>query len=237
MVLSYYIATQTFEEHLEFFSLFFFCFLFLLLFLKNKMQHIPVVSHVLSGGTFNLGIVVPATQTCGSYHRQDDVVFIYSGRGASRGQVGSGGGSGVRWGQEMLRFPTDFNGWMGGWVGGWMDGDWGGGLQWYLFTNGGRLCLALLTSAWVSALEKVQRVGGPTVVPLYIQWVEPWLDYSCPPQSLWWCHLSLCAPHPANPLHPHLQARFCKLPFLMRFCPGGRTDWQQRGNFISYTNS
>lgn len=72
------------------------------------MQHIPVVSHVLSGGTFNLEIVVPATQTYGSYHRRDDVVFIYSGRGASR----DWGGAGRRRGQKMLRFPTDFKGWM-----------------------------------------------------------------------------------------------------------------------------
>lgn len=103
MVLSYYNATQTFEEHLEFESMiyFFYLFIFLLcfffvLFLKNKMQHIPVVSHVLSGGTFNLEIVVPATQRCGSYHRRDDVVFIYSGRGASGARGSAGGEAGPK---------------------------------------------------------------------------------------------------------------------------------------------
>lgn len=39
----------------------------------------------------------------------------------------------------------------------------------------GPLCLATLTSTWVSALEKVQGLGGSTVGPLYIQWVEPML--------------------------------------------------------------
>lgn len=134
MVLSYYIATQTFVEHLEFKSIIFlFCFfffivgIFFVLFLKNKMQHIPVVSHVLSGGTCDVETVVPATATRGSYHRREDVVFIYSGRGASRDQ----GRAGLRRGQEMLRFSIDFNGWV----------EIGKGLsvvslQWYLFTNG-----------------------------------------------------------------------------------------------------
>lgn len=113
MVLSYYIATQTFVEHLEFKSIFFFFVFFLLwvffvLFLKNKMQHIPVVSHVLSGGTCDVETVGPATATRGSYHRREDVVFIYSGRGASRDR----GRTGMRRGQEMLRFPIDFNGWV-----------------------------------------------------------------------------------------------------------------------------
>lgn len=73
MVLSYYIATQT-VEHLRFLSFFFFVF-----FLKNKMQHIPVVSHALWRGTFILKMldVVPTIQTTGSFHRQD--LFIYSG--------------------------------------------------------------------------------------------------------------------------------------------------------------
>lgn len=72
------------------------------------MQHIPVVSHVLSGGTSDVEIVVPATTTCGSYHRREDVVFIYSGRGASWDR----GRAGMRRGQEMLRFPVDFDRWV-----------------------------------------------------------------------------------------------------------------------------
>ena len=46
-------------------------------------------------------------------------------------------------------------------------------------------------STWVSALEKVYGVGGSTVVPLYIQWVEPRLfptllvDGMVPPQSVY----------------------------------------------------
>lgn len=51
MVLSYYIATQT-EEHLRFLMfILFFISGFLKVFLKNKMQHIPVVSHAVWMGT------------------------------------------------------------------------------------------------------------------------------------------------------------------------------------------
>jgi len=80
MVLSYYIATQTVEEHLRFYSLLsFFCFFFtvvFLIFLKNKMQHIPVVGHALWRGTLILKMLdmVPTVQT-GSYHRQDLCLF------------------------------------------------------------------------------------------------------------------------------------------------------------------
>lgn len=79
MVLSYYIATQTVEEHLRFLFIidFFFLTVVFLFFLKNKMQHIPVVSHALWRGTFILKMldVVPTLQTTGSYHRQDLCLF------------------------------------------------------------------------------------------------------------------------------------------------------------------
>lgn len=229
MVLSYYIATQTFEEHLKFkfvisVFVYFFWLWFFVLFLKNKMQHIPVVSHVLSGGTFHLEIVVPATQTCGSYHRRDDdFVFIYSGRGASRDR----GSAGVRWGQKMLRFPIDFKG----------EGGWGGrcrlfrALQRYLASLMGTAVLGSVNPCRVSALGTVQRVGGPTLA-LYIQWVEPCL------LVFTLAHLtrrdgatSARMPLTTPPSTPPDSAS--KLPFIMRFCPGGRTDGQQHGDFIS----
>lgn len=154
------------------------------------MQHIPVVSHVLSGGTFHLEIVVPATQTCGSYHRRDDVVFIYSGRGASRDR----GSAGVRWGQKMLRFPIDFK----------RGGRLLGALQRYLASLMGTAVLGSVNPCRVSASGTVQRVGGPTLV-LYIQWVEPCLLlYPRPPHSSWWCHLSPHAPHHAALHSPRL---------------------------------
>lgn len=99
---------------------------FFVLFLKNKMQHIPVVSHTLCGGTFNLEIVVPATQTCGSYHRRDDVVFIYSGRGASRDRGECRGEVRPKDAQSTLWNPLISKG-------GWRLLR---ALQWYLFTNG-----------------------------------------------------------------------------------------------------
>lgn len=94
MVLSYYIATQTVEEHLRFLfiidSFFFFQTVVFLFFLKNKMQHIPVVSHALWRGTFILKMldVVSTIQTTGSYHRQDLCVFTV---GKSLTGPGSGG--------------------------------------------------------------------------------------------------------------------------------------------------
>lgn len=45
--------------------------------------------------------------------------------------------------------------------------------EWHLLTKQGQLRLALLTSTTVSAFERVSGVGRSTVVPLYIQWVEP----------------------------------------------------------------
>lgn len=150
------------------------------------MQHIPVVSHVLSGGTFHLEIVVPATQTCGSYHRRDDdFVFIYSGRGASRDR----GSAGVRWGQKMLRFPIDFKGEGGG----------GGcrlfrALQRYLASLMGTAVLGSVNPCRVSALGTVQRAGGPTLA-LYIQWVEPCLLFLPSPTSL----VVMVPPQPACP--------------------------------------
>jgi len=94
MVLSYYIATQTFEEHLRFLFIIVFFFFFLicgfLIFLKNKMQHIPVVSHALWRGTCILKMldVVPTIQTTGSYHQQDLCLFTV---GKSLTGPGNGG--------------------------------------------------------------------------------------------------------------------------------------------------
>lgn len=84
MVLSYYIATQTVEEHLRFLFIMDFFFpqtVVFLFFLKNKMQHIPVVSHGLWRGTFILKMLdmVPTVQTTGSYHRQDLCLFTVGG--------------------------------------------------------------------------------------------------------------------------------------------------------------
>lgn len=92
MVLSYYIATQTVEEHLRFLLIidfFFFQTVVFLFFLKNKMQHIPVVSHALWRGTFILKMldVVPTLQRTGSYHRQDLCLFT-----VGRGLTGPGSG-------------------------------------------------------------------------------------------------------------------------------------------------
>ncbi|CAB1428145.1 unnamed protein product [Pleuronectes platessa] len=91
-------------------------------------------------------------------------------------------------------------------------GEWGGE---------GQLCLALLTSTWVSALEKVYGVGGSTVVPLYIQWVEPRLfptllvDVMVPPQPVY--------PSPPTPdLHPPQKQRASCLSSCSCVWPGPR---------------
>lgn len=155
------------------------------------MQHIPVVSHALwkrdscfenvgRGPCYTNNWLIPST----------GLVFIYSGRRASqgRGVEWRGEGSGREAGASH-RFQ------------------WGGGI----FSKGsrvasphqhGQLCSALLTSTWVSALEKVSGVGGSTVVPLYIQWVEP-RCFLPPPWLMPRCHPSLCTPH-HSPLTPPL---------------------------------
>lgn len=102
MVLNYYIATQTVEEHLRFVFVTFFYHWFFLLFLKNKMQHIPEQPRLVGQGLKMLDMV-PALQTTGSYHRQD--WFIYSGNEPA----GSGSG-GVRRRVRRLRFPIAFSG-------------------------------------------------------------------------------------------------------------------------------
>lgn len=112
MVLSYYIATQTVEEHLRFLIHYWFFFFFqsvvFLFFLKNKMQHIPVVSHALWRGTFyfeNAGR--------GPYYTNNWLIpstgleFIYSGKEPHRTREWRGE---VRWWVERLRFPIGFNG-------------------------------------------------------------------------------------------------------------------------------
>lgn len=192
---------------------------FFVLFLKNKMQHIPVVSHVLSGGTFNLEIVVPATQTCGSHHRRDDVVFIYSGRGASRDGGVQGWGEAKRcWGFPLIS------------KGGWRLLR---ALQWCLFTNGDG-CAWLCWPLQGQCIRESSKGG--------------WANSGCSVHSVaramlvfTLAHLGRCdratsACPPTTPASTPPDSA-CKLPFIMRFCPGGWTDWQQHGDFISYTNS
>lgn len=158
------------------------------------MQHIPVVSHALWRGTVVLKMldVVPTIQTPGSYHRQDWCLFT-----VGKSLTGPGSGEG-RWGVGRLRFPIDFNG-----------GErFQRACEWHLLTNRDDcawLCWPLPGSVH---LEKIQGVGGSTVVPLYIQWVGPRLsptplvDTMVPPQSVY------LSPHPFHSPWPSLQAAF-----------------------------
>lgn len=94
-------------------------------------------------------------------------------------------------------------------------------LQWYLTSLMGTAVLGSVNPCRVSALGTVQRVGGPTVA-LYIQWVEPRLFLPSPTSPV-----VMVPPQPACPSrhHPPLpQNSASKLPFIMRFCPGGWTD-------------
>lgn len=185
------------------------------------MQHIPVVSHALWRGTCVLKMldVVPTIQTPGSYHRQDWCLFTV---GKSLTGLGSGEG---RWGVERLRFPNDFNGGERFWR----------ACEWHLLTyrdNCAWICWPLPGSVH---LEKIQGVGGSTVVPLYIQWVGPRLSPT--PWLIQRCHLSLFTSHhtPSTPPDPA-----CKLPILSCSCiwPGAwQKDGQQSKDFIPYTNS
>jgi len=148
MVLSYYIATQTDEEHLRFlfFSFFLLFTVVFLSFLEKQMQHIPVVSHVLWKGTLILKMmdVVPTIQTTGSYHRQDLCVYLQQGR-AFMGPRGRE----VEWMGENLRcsiLKSGFQWRAGNWTPPMSDSEVVSPLQ------QGQMCLALLTSTWVSAL-------------------------------------------------------------------------------------
>lgn len=116
MVLSNYIATQNccrtsqiFLSH--YLSLFFWKHVFFfLIFLKSKMQHIPVVSHALWRGTLSLVKtvdVVPTTQNNWLIPSTGLSVFIYRGRRASQDQ---GSGSRKR-AAERLRLRRDVFSW------------------------------------------------------------------------------------------------------------------------------
>lgn len=115
MVLSNYIATQNccrtsqifLSHYLSFFwkRVFFF-----LIFLKNKMQHIPIVSHALWRGTLSLVKtvdVVPTTQNNWLIPSTGLSVFIYRGRRASQ-DLGSGSRKRAA---ERLRLRRDVFSW------------------------------------------------------------------------------------------------------------------------------
>lgn len=188
------------------------------------MQHIPVVSHVLCGGTFNLEITVPATPTRGSYHRRDDVVFIYSGERSLSGLGGSAGG--VRRGRELLRFPIDCSGW---------DGDWGGlfsGISSLMGTAVlgsvdpcmGQCIRESSKSGWANSGSSVHSVGRAVLV---LTLAHP----SCCDGAT-----SACMPLAAPPSGSHPpQGSACKLPFLMRIRPGGRTDSNTETSYLIQT--
>lgn len=116
MVLNNYIATQNCcrTSQIFFKSLFIFFFwkrvFFFLIFLKNKTQHIPVVSHALWRGTLSLVKtvdVVPTTQNNWLIPSTGLSEFIYRGRRASQ-DWGSGSRKRVA---ERLRLRRDVFGW------------------------------------------------------------------------------------------------------------------------------
>lgn len=186
------------------------------------MQHIPVVSHALWRGTFILKMLdmVPTIQTPGSYHRQDLCLFTV---GKSLTGLGSRG-------REVRGEEVEVSHWC----------QWKREISKGLWVASphqqGQLRLALLTSTTVSAFERVSGVGRSTVVPLYIQWVEPRMFTT--PWSIQWCHLSLLTSHHTTSTLPNPP---CKLPFFSSCCctcPGvWQKDRRQCKNFISYTNT
>lgn len=154
------------------------------------MQHIPVVSHALWRGTFILKmlVMVPTIQTPGSYHQQDWCLFT----------VGKSLAGLREWREELRCRQSEVSHWFH------RRGDISKGLRAASAHQQWQLCLALLTLMLVSALKIVE---GSTVVPLYIQWVEPRLF--CTPWSIQWCHLCLLPLTAAVPLPwPSLQAAF-----------------------------
>lgn len=159
------------------------------------MQHIPVVSHALWRGTFILKMLdmVPTIQTPGSYHRQDSCLFTV---GKSLTGLGSRG-------REVRGEEVEVSHWC----------QWKREISKGLWVASphqqGQLRLALLTSTTVSAFERVSGVGRSTVVPLYIQWVEPRMFTT--PWSIQWCHLSLLTSHLTTSTLPNPP---CKLPFF-----------------------
>lgn len=109
MVLSYYIATQTVEEHLRFLVIMDFFFLncgFLIFLEKQNATHSSSKPRLVERDFYfeNVG--------CGPYYTNNwlipstGLVFIYSGEKPHR----TGERRGERWVVERLRFPIDFNG-------------------------------------------------------------------------------------------------------------------------------
>lgn len=90
MVLNYYIATQTVEEHLRFVFVTFFYHWFFLLFLKNKMQHIPATSrwtgteNVGRGPCFTDNWLIPSTGLV--YLQREQACRIREWRGEVKGK-------------------------------------------------------------------------------------------------------------------------------------------------------
>lgn len=185
------------------------------------MQHIPAVSHALWRGTFILKMLdmVPTIQTPGSYHRQDSCLFTV---GKSLTGLGSRGG-------EVSGEEVEVSHWC----------QWKREISKGLWVASphqqGQLRLALLTSTTVSAFERVSGVGRSTVVPLYIQWVEPRMFTTPWYNGATSVCLPLTIPLPLSLTHPASCLFFSS---CCCTCPGvWQKDRRQCKNFISYTNT
>lgn len=208
MVLSYYIATQIIEEQVKFLFIFFppnwFCYFSW----KNKMQHIPVVSHALLRGTFILKIVdmVPAMQTPGSYHRQDSCLFTvksFIGQGSGHREVrGREAQVSHRFQQRRYfrGFVSSFSSPMGMTVLGAVD-----------LCQLGQCIRESLEGGQANSGSSVHSAGRAKVVS------HPLVATMVPPQSI---YLSLYSFHPPRPIQ-----------FYQAKSPTDR--WTQSKNFLS----
>lgn len=172
------------------------------------MQHIPVVSHALWIGTFILKMLdaVPTLQTPGSYHRQD-WCFIYRGEEPHRTTRWRGRGERQRELKVSHRFQRRR--------------DISKGVVSGISSPTGTTVLGSVDLYLGQCIRESVGVGGSTVVPLYIQWLEPRLFPT--PWLIQWCHLSLFTSHHCNSTPPDPA---CKLPFFHAVVSGQGPDRQ-----------
>lgn len=200
-MLNYYIATPFVEEHVRLHCWLFIFTVILLSFLKKQNA-----THSSKPGIVER-LLLWKSWACSLLAK----AWLTPSTG--RIYLQRGGVNVERWEADRLRFPFDFV----------SEGRRAASPQ-----RQGWLWLALLTSAWVSALVKVWGVS--TVVPLYIQRVKPRSFPTAPVNVKMQIFLRV---HPFHSLWPSLQAAIVFMHFYQ--WPGRwRTAWQSE-DFKSLT--
>lgn len=223
MVLSYYIATQTVEEHLRFLFIIDFFFLncgFLHFLEKQNATHSSSRPRLVERDFYFENVGRDPYYTNNWLIPSTGLVFIYSGRRALQDQGELGG----RWVVKRPRFPKDFSG-----RGVFQKGspvvissptgaDVLGSVDLYL----GQCIRESLRGGRVNSGSSVHSVGRAKVV-----FPTPLVDVMMAPQSAY------PSPHPLHSLWPSLQAALSHADRLHIW----QTDGQQSKDFISCINN